>query len=110
MRLIDADALIEKAYSETEGMGGFYKDFGTIVEWLVDKMPTIEPEQEKDKYNIPSSYPPYSIILEDGKPKKGTWMMNTGLGTLCSNCYYKLETTGLPSYCPHCGADMRGEE
>ncbi len=38
--------------------------------------------------------------------KKGRWMMNTGLGTMCSNCYYKLETTGLLSYCPNCGAYM----
>lgn len=40
--------------------------------------------------------------------KKGVWMMNTGLGTMCSNCYYKLETTGLLSYCPNCGAYMEG--
>ena len=69
-----------------------------------------QPEQEKDKWNIPSAYPPNSIILEGGKPKKGTWIMNTGLGTICSNCYYKLETTGLLLYCPNCGAYMGGEE
>ena len=44
------------------------------------------------------------------KKGKGRWMMNSGIGTICSNCYYKLETTGLLSKCPCCGADMGGEE
>lgn len=43
-RMIDADALIEKAYDEAKGMAEPYDDFGTLVEWLVDKAPTIEPE------------------------------------------------------------------
>lgn len=38
--------------------------------------------------------------------KKGKWLMNSGIETRCSNCFYKLETTGLLSYCPHCGAKM----
>ena len=46
--------------------------------------------------------------LKQPEQKKGVWMMNTGLGTMCSNCYYKLETTGLPSKCPCCGANMEG--
>ena len=45
-RLIDADALIEKAYDEAKGMAEPYDDFGTLVEWLVDKVPTIEPEPQ----------------------------------------------------------------
>ena len=44
MRAIDGDALIEKAYDEAKGMAEPYDDFGTLVEWLVDKAPTIEPE------------------------------------------------------------------
>lgn len=43
------------------------------------------------------------------KKGRGRWM-NSGIGTICSNCYYKLETTGLLSRCPCCGADMEGEE
>lgn len=45
-------------------------------------------------------------MLKQPEQKKGKWMMNTGLGTMCSNCYYKLETTGLLSRCPNCGAEM----
>ena len=40
------------------------------------------------------------------KKGRGRWMMNSGLGTMCSNCYYKLETTGLMLKCPCCGAQM----
>ena len=46
MRAIDGDTLIKKAYDEAKGMAEPYDDFGTLVEWLVDKVPTIEPEQQ----------------------------------------------------------------
>lgn len=45
MRLIDGDALIEKAKSEAEGMTEQYRDFGVLVEWLVDKLPSAQPEK-----------------------------------------------------------------
>ena len=38
---------------------------------------------------------------------RGKWLLLVGYG--CSCCNYKLQTTGIPSYCPNCGADMRGE-
>lgn len=83
MRLIDADALIEKAYSETEGMDKSYKDLGIVLEWLVDKMPTIKPER-----------------------KKGKWI---DLGVYeCSVCHERSCCAG--NYCPDCGTDMRGEQ
>ena len=43
-RLIDADVLIEKAKSEAEGMTEQYRDFGVLVEWLVNKIPFAQPE------------------------------------------------------------------
>ena len=39
--------------------------------------------------------------------KKGKWLLFDGYR--CSECNYKLQTTGIPSSCPNCGADMRGE-
>lgn len=39
--------------------------------------------------------------------KKGKWLWTDGVR--CSNCNHKLQTTGLPSYCPHCEASMREE-
>lgn len=77
MRLIDADALKE-----------LYNGNGTFTSahfrTAIDEMPTITIEPER---------------------KKGRWM-NSGIETICSNCYYKLETTGLLSNCPNCGVKM----
>lgn len=39
--------------------------------------------------------------------KKGRWIWANDV--MCSNCHYKLQTTGLPSYCPNCFAEMEGE-
>ena len=36
--------------------------------------------------------------------RRGKWLLREGYR--CSRCNYKLETTGLPSYCPNCGAKM----
>jgi hypothetical protein len=92
MRLIDVDELIKKAYSETEGMDKPYKDFGIVLEWLVNKMPTIE--QKKGKWKITDAYP-HNIY--------------------CSKCFVRYAQThwtvwedgSLPrSYCPNCGAEM----
>ena len=38
-RLIDADAIVRKAYEEAQGMTN--NNFGVEVNWLVDKSPTI---------------------------------------------------------------------
>lgn len=76
MRLIDADKLLKDIEQ-------YHLSDGMFQHW-VEVQPTITIEERK----------------------KGRWMMNTGLGTMCSNCYYKLETTGLLSKCPNCGARM----
>lgn len=38
---------------------------------------------------------------------KGKWLWADGVR--CSRCNYKLQSTGLPSYCPNCGAEMEVE-
>ena len=48
-------------------------------------------------------------VLKQSIQKKGVWIMGNGMGTYCSNCYYRLETTGLLSICPNCGAQMEGQ-
>ncbi len=37
-------------------------------------------------------------------PRTARWIWS--IDVRYSNCNYKLETTGLPSYCPNCGAKM----
>jgi predicted Zn-ribbon and HTH transcriptional regulator len=53
--------------------------------------------------DIPSAQP----TIEAEPVRHGKWLWVDGVR--CSECNYKLQTTGLPSYCPSCGADMRGE-
>ena len=36
--------------------------------------------------------------------RHGQWLWVDGVR--CSICNHKLQTTGLPSYCPNCGAKM----
>ena len=38
------------------------------------------------------------------EPKRGRW--NWVDGVRCNICNHKLQTTGLPTYCPNCGAIM----
>ena len=44
--------------------------------------------------------------IQPKQRKKGKWMLMDGYR--CSNCNWKLQTTGLLMYCPNCDADMRG--
>lgn len=39
--------------------------------------------------------------------KRGKWLLQDGYR--CSVCLFKLQTTGIPTYCPNCGSYMRGE-
>ena len=39
--------------------------------------------------------------------RHGKWLWVDGVR--CSECNYKLQTTGVPSYCPNCGARMDEE-
>ena len=39
--------------------------------------------------------------------RHGKWLWVDGVR--CSQCNYKLAITGLPSYCPNCGARMDAE-
>lgn len=94
MRPIDADRLLKQlvevvqradkdaAYIENRG-SAFTQDMAVKY---IKKAPTIKMGQ-----------------------KKCTWV-ESAEGMICSNCGYKLETTGLLSHCPRCCAEMKGEE
>ena len=47
-------------------------------------------------------------IVEAEPVRHGQWLWVDGVR--CSVCNHKLQTTGLPSYCPNCGAKMDGTE
>ena len=47
--------------------------------------------------------------LPSAEPERmtGEWIWTDGVR--CSRCYYKLQTTGIPQYCPNCGCYNGGE-
>ena len=62
-----------------------------------EKIPSAEPEQKKGKWKSDKKITPvYDSLFEIED------------GYLCSECGRFVRT--ISNYCPHCGADMRGEE
>ena len=49
----------------------------------------------------------FTTNTQSSSIKYGHWQWVDGVR--CSICNYKLQTTGLTSYCPNCGARMDGE-
>lgn len=71
-----------------------------------DRVDEILHKQSADRY------PTYTVTKDETAPvtetKHGRWLWLDDVR--CSICNHKLQTTGLPSYCPNCGADMREVE
>lgn len=69
MRLINADAVIEKAHHEAKAMPEPFKsEFGVLVEWIVNKTPSVESEIVRCKackfYIDHRCYEPHSSIAD----------------------------------------------
>ena len=103
MRPIDADALIERMYHEAfetdsdmqrwdSGCWIRYKLFENVL----DEQPTIEPEREKGEW-----------IPQDHNKHHGMISTTVYCFPRCSVCG---ESANYTSFCPNCGADMRGEQ
>ena len=94
MRMIDADALIHEL-NNSHYPGAPYVDAGiSIAIGKVCDAPTIEPKKGK-------------WIPQDHNKKNG---MITTTVYYCPTCSVCGETGGYDmSFCPNCGADMRGE-
>lgn len=91
MRLIDADDFIERLSHVPMVQEAIRK--------AMDKMPTIEPERKKGKWNFTGD--------------------NMFECTYCGAVYTTQQLNGLrnydvdpyaPKFCPNCGADMREEQ
>lgn len=97
MRLIDADALKEKAFFHE------IDNVSYVEEEDIDKAPTVDAvERKRGKW----------IYKDDDDTRYGSYW--------CSECHYgitvdeyRIDDIGFViedmNYCPHCGADMRGE-
>lgn len=125
MRLIDADALKHELCIRQHMLNA--DSLWKTLE-IMDAQPTADVvERKKGKWiekwnghfktNVPrcslcSNASPFKYNycptcgadMREEKQKKGTWIWGDGIR--CSNCNYKLQTTGLPSCCPNCFAEM----
>jgi predicted Zn-ribbon and HTH transcriptional regulator len=53
-------------------------------------------------------YSQQRYVIDVQPVKRGKWLWVDGVR--CSECNYKLQTTGLPSYCPNCGCRVDKDE
>ena len=102
MRLINADELLNKT-AELEAVA--LEQVGKY-EPLADKTPSewhrwtgILQERTAFKYDLMDA-----PTIEAEPIRHGRWLWVDGVR--CSICNHKLQTTGLTSYCPNCGAKM----
>lgn len=65
----------------------------------VEDVKKVTDEVVKGLKKLPSAQP---------EMKRGKWIWVDGVR--CSNCNHKLQTTGLPSFCPNCGAEMEAND
>lgn len=85
MRLVDADAMIDK-YGEWYTEEGTEEGYIGTVKGIVDSMPTIEPARKKGKW----------ILVTDGNGQHyvcdhcGQWRYHQGQ-KFCSECGLKME-------------------
>ena len=104
-RLIDADVLKESLKESRD----------RCTEWIADCDETMKPRAEQALYTFNECIMRINSMPTVEERKKGKWIkqpyMNGTWGITCSNCM-RLGMIGSGkgfNYCPHCGADMRGE-
>ena len=110
MRLIDADILLKEGWVLHKMVGTtFYEmplnhpDVPTVD---VDRLNTAHEDIGYEK-GFHDGYAEALDVTVDAEPiRHGRWLWVDGVR--CSLCNHKLQTTGLPSYCPNCGAKMDG--
>lgn len=95
MRLIDADALIEKAYwhGEHPDVGNLFPEGVDAVDMSdIDEAPTIEA--------VPVRHGSIIETIEDGRMKR--------VFSCCGTDFTKMTCWMMPNYCPNCGAKLHG--
>ena len=101
MRLIDADALIEKGYwhGKRPDIGNPYGDGVDAVDTAdIDNAPTIDPESLRPKGEW--------ITMSYWKKRRGHHVQL--VFKKCSLCNTRVKARWNNNFCPNCGADMRG--
>ena len=91
MRLIDADALINRVVFHTD----WSSDEKEAFEDEVNSEPTVEPERKTGEWI-------------DGEESEGACNI-VYTEHICSECGYSHSFPLKYNFCPECGADMRGD-
>ena len=100
MRLIDAEEFKHKINnSELYGTDVWAKVLDMLAE-CETRNSTIE-TAIKDYYESTKSNNTNKILTNTNNTMY--WQKDAFDGIHCSNCWYKIETTGTPSICPCCG-------
>ena len=92
--------LIEEGYEWRSGVSRKISLLNAVYCALED-IPSAQPTVDA----VPVEYLKRRPSAEPVRYGKWLWLD----GVRCSECNYKLETTGLPSYCPNCGCRMDKE-
>lgn len=98
--LISRQAAIDAVHKNYDTILDFKSDGCTIAssfEDIINDLPSAEPEHKKGKWKSDKKITPVYDSLFDIED-----------GYFCSECGKFTRT--ISNYCPHCGADMRGEE
>ena len=98
MELISKEALLKQIEEDSEELGRGY--YGDEWKWMdtINNMPTIE-SRPKGRWNVRR--------LEISE----NWIHKFYNCSVCGeDAFFDEDRDYLTNYCPHCGADMRGEE
>lgn len=97
MRLIDADALIEKAYWHGE-----HPDVGNLFPEGVDAVDVSDIDEATTIEAVPVRHGSIIETIEDGRMKR--------VFSCCGTDFTKMTCWMMPNYCPNCGAKLDKED
>lgn len=96
---VSREAVIKKANSHAEEMSEPFKsNFAVLVEWLLDKLPSVTPERPKRKW----------IAIQHFEHPEGRDDEDTYYYNQCPNCKKVYENWDF-NFCPNCGEYCSGE-
>ena len=122
MRLIDAEALKKAMDKKALDLANGGMIFIESIKHTIDNAPTVEPEITEEQA-IDTLHKTGWLIIHDkemSERPQGEWIEvekqgKTGDGRIftytvvvCSECGEQFDLEG-EKFCPHCGADMRGD-
>jgi hypothetical protein len=111
MRLIDADALVEKSFCTAPAtMDNPYGGDSVVLVEDIENAPTIDLES-LIQYRVDELSRIFHYrVVKDKLEKQGEWKHFYGNRGQCSVCGVVVSSTvrNNGSYCPNCGAKMKG--